>query len=53
MVRACFTDESKKLYESLFKNCVLGVGKLPNALLVSLFKGSWFHDTINTSNLDS
>jgi len=32
---------------------VFGVGKLPNALLVSLFKGSWFHDTINTSNLDN
>lgn len=52
-IRSWHTDESMKLYESLFRNCVFGVGKLPNALLVSLFKGSWFHDTINTSNLDN
>ncbi|CAK7344159.1 unnamed protein product [Dovyalis caffra] len=46
------TDEWMEHYESPFKDCGLGFGKVLSAVLVSMFRGCWFNDTISTSHLD-
>ncbi|CAK7344167.1 unnamed protein product [Dovyalis caffra] len=46
------TDEWMEHYDSPFKDCGHGFGKVLTAVLISMFRGFWFNDTINTCHLD-